>query len=241
MSDTNHELSPAQFASLLRSVALDPRLSLGQVRLGRMDRRGRRPGGRQEVSTASTPPWSPWPSSSGRSSATTIPAAGAVARLLAWRVAKGLPDFSPDTGGYCKARQRLPESLLPRLVREPADRLEARAAKDWLFHGRRVVIVDGSTATMPDTAENQEAFPQHSNQKRGCGFPIARMVVLLSLATGCVLDAAIGAGKGKLTGEHALLRGDAQAAAARRHPAGRRLLQLVRRGGDAAERRASTW
>ena len=49
-------------------------------------------------------------------------------------------------------------------------------------------------------------IPQHSNQKRGCGFPIARIVVLLSLATGCVLDAAIGASKGKLTGEHALFR-----------------------------------
>ena len=59
---------------------------------------------------------------------------------------------------------------------------------------------------MPDTPANQRAFPQHSNQKRGCGFPIARIVVLLSLATGSVLDAAIGASKGKLTGEHALFR-----------------------------------
>ncbi len=75
-----------------------------------------------------------------------------------------------------------------------------------MFHGRRVVIVDGSTVSMPDTPANQQAFPQHSNQKRGCGFPIARIVVLLSLATGSVLDAAMGASKGKLTGEHALLR-----------------------------------
>jgi hypothetical protein len=59
---------------------------------------------------------------------------------------------------------------------------------------------------MPDTPANQRAFPQHTNQKRGCGFPIARIVVLLSLATGSVLDAAIGASKGKQTGEHALLR-----------------------------------
>ena len=129
-----------------------------------------------------------------------------VARLLAWRVARGLPKCSPDTGAYCKARRRLPDSLLPRLVRESADRHETHQSPDWLFHGRRVVIVDGSTASMPDTPANQRAFPQHSNQKRGCGFPIARMVVLLSLATGSVLDAAIGASKGKLTGEHALLR-----------------------------------
>jgi hypothetical protein len=129
-----------------------------------------------------------------------------VLRLLAWRAARGAPKCSADTGGYCKARRRLPDSLLPRLVRESADRHERHQSPEWLFHGRRVVIADGSTASMPDTPANQRAFPQHGNQRRGCGFPIARIVVLLSLATGSVIDAAIGASKGKLTGEHALLR-----------------------------------
>jgi hypothetical protein len=131
----------------------------------------------------------------------------AVARLLAWRVARGLPACSPDAGGYCKARQRLPESLLPRLARHVADRIGDQAPESWAFHGRRVVIADGSTVSMPDTPENQAEYPQHSAQKPGCGFPIARIVVLIALATGCVLDAAIGAGKGKLTGEMALVRG----------------------------------
>jgi Transposase DDE domain len=131
---------------------------------------------------------------------------GAVARLLAWRTTQGLKACSPDTGGYCKARQRLPETLLPHLVRGTAEKLQDNAPGAWLFHGRRVIIVDGSTVSMPDTPENQTAFPQHGLQKKGCGFPIARIVVLLSLATGCVLDAAIGSSKGKLTGEHALLR-----------------------------------
>jgi Transposase DDE domain len=131
----------------------------------------------------------------------------AVDRLIAWRAARGLPPCSPDTGGYCKARQRLPEALLPRLVRDTADRIQDGAPDDWLFHGRRVVIADGSGVSMPDTPENQRAYPQHPGQKPGCGFPIARVVVLIALATGCVLDAAIGGGRGKLTGEHALLRG----------------------------------
>jgi len=130
----------------------------------------------------------------------------AVARLSAWRTARGLPACSPDTGGYCKARQRLPETLLPRLVRESADGLQDNAPETWLFHGRRVVLADGSTVSMPDTPENQAEYPQHTLQKPGCGFPIARIVVLIALATGCVLDAAIGAGKGKLTGEMALIR-----------------------------------
>jgi hypothetical protein len=131
----------------------------------------------------------------------------AVARLLAWRTAQGLPPCSADTGAYCKARQRLPEAILPRLVRETADGLQRDAPDAWLFHGRRVVIADGSTVSMPDTPENQAEYPQHGNQKPGCGFPIARIVVLIALATGAVLDAAIGPRKGKLSGEGTLLRG----------------------------------
>ena len=127
-------------------------------------------------------------------------------RLIAWRLARGLPACSADTGGYCKARQRLPEALLPRLARDTADRLGEHAPEGWLFHGRRVVIADGTTVSMPDTPENQAAYPQHGLQKPGCGFPLARIVVLIALATGGVLDAAIGAGKGKLTGEMALVR-----------------------------------
>ncbi len=131
---------------------------------------------------------------------------GAVARLLAWRVARGLPACSPDAGGYCKARARLPESLLPRLTRHLADRVGDHAPQAWAFHGRRVVIADGSGLSMADTPENQAEYPQHWEQVPGCGFPLARIVVLICLATGCVLDAAIGASRGKLTGEMALIR-----------------------------------
>ncbi len=132
---------------------------------------------------------------------------GAVARLLAWRVARGLPACSADAGGYFKARQRLPESLLPGLVRQAADRVGDQAREGWLTPGRRVVIADGSGVSMPDTPENQAEYPQHPGQKPGCGFPLAQVVVLISLATGCVLDAAIGGGRGTLTGEMALVRG----------------------------------
>jgi hypothetical protein len=131
----------------------------------------------------------------------------AVARLRAWRVAQGLPPCSLATGGYCTARQRLPETLLPRLVRATSKRLQERAPKGWLFHDRSVVIVDGTCVSMPDTPANQKEYPQHFRQNRGCGFPIARIVVLLSLATGAVLDLAMAPWSGKLTGENALLRG----------------------------------
>jgi hypothetical protein len=131
----------------------------------------------------------------------------AVARLKAYLTARGLPACSLATGGYCKARRRLAEGLLPGLARDTADRLGDGAPGDWLWHGRRVVLVDGSSVSMPDTPENQAEYPQHSRQKPGCGFPIARVVVLLSLATGAALDLAMARWAGKLTGENALLRG----------------------------------
>jgi putative transposase len=64
----------------------------------------------------------------------------------------------------------------------------------------------GVTFTMPDTPENQEEFPQAKTQAPGVGFPIARACVVLSLATACIEDIAIGPYAGKETGETALLR-----------------------------------
>ena len=128
----------------------------------------------------------------------------AVAQLNAARVGQGLTPCSPLTGGYCKARQRLPESRLQRLLGLSGQRLEQQTPKAWRWHGRAVKIVDGSGVSMPDTPENQGAYPQPGGQAPGLGFPVARIVVLLSLACGAVLGAAVGRIKGKQTGEHML-------------------------------------
>ena len=72
--------------------------------------------------------------------------------------------------------------------------------------GLHAKLVDGFTFTMPDTLENQEAFPQLSSQSPGVGFPIARACAVISLATASVCDVAIGPYEGKETGENALLR-----------------------------------
>jgi hypothetical protein len=67
-------------------------------------------------------------------------------------------------------------------------------------------LVDGSTSTLPDTPENQAAFPQPATQKRGLGFPVIRWVVLLGLATAALQGLAYGPYQGKETGETALFR-----------------------------------
>ena len=131
----------------------------------------------------------------------------AVARLVAWRLAQGLAPCSADTGAYCTARGDLPEEALHALTRDTGRQIEDESPDTWRWHGRNVRVVDGSTITMPDTEENQAAYPQARTQKPGCGFPIARILVIFSLSVGTVLEAAIGKYKGKQTGETSLFRG----------------------------------
>ena len=50
-------------------------------------------------------------------------------------------------------------------------------------------------------------FPQPGGQASGVGFPQARLVGVISLSNGAVLDAAMAAYQGKGTGEHGLFRG----------------------------------
>lgn len=128
----------------------------------------------------------------------------AVAQLIGWRIAQGLKPCSAETGGYCTAREDLPEEACRQLVRGTGKIPEA--PPKWLWLGRNVVVVDGSTLTMADTAENQAEYPQSSSQRPGCGFPIVRIVVLFSLSVGTVLDTAIGRYQGRQTGENSMLR-----------------------------------
>jgi len=135
----------------------------------------------------------------------------AVARVLAWLVSHGQPPCSAKTDPYCKSRQRLPESLFQRLVRETGQDLHRRSPAEWRWKGRRVKIADGTTVSMPDTPANQADYPQPASQQPGLGFPLARLVVIFCLGCGTVLDAALGRYQGKQTGENALLRGLADA------------------------------
>jgi hypothetical protein len=130
----------------------------------------------------------------------------AVGRLIAWLAADDRDSSSPQTNTYCDARQRLPLGVITRLVRRTARKIEDRARREWLWKGRTVVLVDGTTASMPDTPKNQQDFPHAPLQGNAPGFPIARMVAIISLATGVLRDLALGPYLGKKTGEPALFR-----------------------------------
>jgi hypothetical protein len=138
----------------------------------------------------------------GKSSACSA----AVADIATYMLQNGRRPPCGDTGDYCRARAKLSLPALRRLVVESAGQLENDANESWLWKGLHAKLVDGFTFTMPDTLENQEAFPQQKTQAPGVGLPIARACAVISLATACVCDVAIGPYAGKETGENALLR-----------------------------------
>jgi hypothetical protein len=129
-----------------------------------------------------------------------------VSRIIAHRAAAGLQVCSPNTASYCNAGARLPTAVLRCLARRTAQQLQARLPDGWKWNGRNVFIADGSHVSMPDTQQNQARYPQPEVQQPGIGFPLARLTVLLSLATGACHDLAIAPYAGKGTGETTLLR-----------------------------------
>jgi hypothetical protein len=130
----------------------------------------------------------------------------AVARLIVWLAVNHRKPCEPDTSSYCEARRRLPEGVISRLVRQVAHETDDRGSDAWLWNGRRVTLVDGTTVSMPDTVANQVVYPQSTSQGVGLGFPLVRLVALISLAAGVVRDLAMGPYQGKETGETALFR-----------------------------------
>lgn len=122
------------------------------------------------------------------------------------RLAGGLQTGSTRTGGYCRARQRLPLEMVTQLTQHLGDLIDQQTPCEWRWQGRRVRLVDGTTVTLPDTVANQEAFPQQRGQQQGLGFPICRIVGITSYSSGVLLNAAIGHFNGKGGDEQTLLR-----------------------------------
>lgn len=131
----------------------------------------------------------------------------AVSRILAHRVATGLPACAATSSAYSEARIRFPQAAMPRMAKEIGRKVHDSAADCWKWRGREVFLADGTGFTMPDTQENNLAFPKSNKSPNGLGFPIMRAVALISLSTGAVIDMHFARYKGKGTGELSLLAG----------------------------------
>ena len=115
-----------------------------------------------------------------------------VRKVQAWYAVRRQPRPGSGTAAYCRAQSRLSLDTLRSIHRHTADALQQRVTREQLWCDRRVKLVDGTGVSMPDTVRNQRAFPQPSNQKKGCGFPVAKLVGCFCLASGALLHWAEG-------------------------------------------------
>jgi hypothetical protein len=96
------------------------------------------------------------------------------------------PQVDENTSAYCQARDRLSAECLKKGMTASADRADRLAHGSGTFLGRPVKVVDGSSVLLADTPLNQADYPQPAGQKPGCGFPIMKLVLLFSLASGAI-------------------------------------------------------
>lgn len=97
-------------------------------------------------------------------------------------------DFTPSA--YCQARGRLPVELFRRLSRAVIGRCrEEQPPRSW--RGHRLVLIDGTSFSMPDDEELRETFGQPSGQAEGCGFPVAHLLAVVDAQTGYLLKAQV--------------------------------------------------
>lgn len=125
-----------------------------------------------------------------------------VRKVQAFAASRSMPAPSASTSAYCQARSKLDGDGLQRILQHTSEQLQQRGShRHW--KDRRVVVVDGTGVSMPDTPANQAAWPQPGSQKPGCGFPQARICACFCLQTGALLSHRISDLK---SGELTLLR-----------------------------------
>ena len=125
-----------------------------------------------------------------------------VRKLQALCASQSKPLPSSSTAAYCQARARLDLTSLEQIFAHTA-KLGRTDSPGNKLNGRRVVVVDGTGLSLPDTVANQQAWPQRANQKPGCGFPQAALCACFCLASGTLLSYRIG---NKKSAELPLLR-----------------------------------
>jgi IS4 transposase len=110
-----------------------------------------------------------------------------VQKLKAYAALRGLDLPSSGTAAYCKARSKLSMDDVLAVHKHVTSSMEQLGTSD-AWHGHRVIVVDGTGTSMPDTDANQAVWPQQRHQKPGCGFPSMRLTACFSLHTGALLS-----------------------------------------------------
>ena len=111
------------------------------------------------------------------------------------------------TSSFCKAKARLPLDFFQILARKLGSNIEKVTKDSWIWKHGRVLVIDGTGFSMPETPNNLEFFQKHTSNKHNVGFPVGSLSAVFSLASGALIDAEISPSKGKGSGESSLLHG----------------------------------
>ena len=113
----------------------------------------------------------------------------AVSFIQSWQRSSGLAVPVGNNSSYCQARKRLGNEFLTSVSSKINSSVSCLESEKW--KGLSLKAIDGTSVQLLDTAPNQEAFPQPSMQKPGCGFPVMGISALVNLSTGMWESSAI--------------------------------------------------
>ncbi len=102
-------------------------------------------------------------------------------------------DFSDSA--WCQARARLPMEVIDQVHRDVVDRgqRELNATDDlgdraYRWRGHRLQVIDGSSDSMPDTAELRQHYGAPAACAAGLGFPTSHLLLLMDHRSGLLID-----------------------------------------------------
>jgi hypothetical protein len=108
----------------------------------------------------------------------------AVSMIRAWCKLHDMSVPKENNAAYCTARKRIRLEFLQSIFKHIVEVLNRRIRREDHWHGFVVKSIDGTSVQLMDTVKNQEVYPQPSNQKKGCGFPVMGVAAILNHAHG---------------------------------------------------------
>lgn len=82
------------------------------------------------------------------------------------------------SGGYCRARQKMPKLLVRQVSEEIQERLRAELSEPWPGLEQPVFLLDGSSLELEHCPELLGSYPPGSNGRNQGHWPILRIVVM---------------------------------------------------------------
>lgn len=96
--------------------------------------------------------------------------------------------FRPGSSALAQARRRVG----PKPLRALFELLAGPALGSTRWHGLLVCAIDGTTMSVPDTADNLTRYHRQNGHHGGSGYPLMRVMTIVACGTRTIIDAVFG-------------------------------------------------